>query len=161
MGVVAFSTFIHLRMLLYTPHSRVALPRFPTAARLLTLLALLLLGSFRALAQTTGVGIGTTAPDVSAALDIVSSSQLATAVQALPGDSLVALTLPTGLTVAATAGQRLKLVGEKQETQDTLARPAAAGSRTLVLRRAPALVGARCSSSAWSTPTCGPWTTRP
>ena len=68
----------------------------------------------------------------------------ATAVQALPGDSLVALTLPApGLPCAATAGQRLKLMGEKQETLAALARPAAAGARTLVLRRAQALAGGK------------------
>ena len=66
----------------------------------------------------------------------------ATAVQALPGDSLVALTLPApGLPTAATAGQRLKLVGEKSNVQAALARPAAAGARTLVLRHAQALAG--------------------
>jgi hypothetical protein len=69
---------------------------------------------------------------------------LATAVQALPGDSLVALTLPAaGLPVAATAGQRLKLVGNTGEVLAALARPAAAGARTLVLRRATALAGTK------------------
>ena len=46
------------------------LPNWPRLALLLTLL---LPASFRALAQTPGVGIGTTAPDASAALDVVSS----------------------------------------------------------------------------------------
>ena len=69
---------------------------------------------------------------------------LATAVQALPGDSLVALALPApGLLCAAAAGQRLKLIGEKGETLATLARPAAAGARTLVLRRAQAVAGGK------------------
>jgi hypothetical protein len=68
---------------------------------------------------------------------------LATAVQALPGDSLVALTLPAGLPTAGTAGQRLKLVGEAGEVLAALARPAAAGARTLVLRRAQALAGTK------------------
>jgi hypothetical protein len=43
--------------------------------RLALLLTLLLPGTYRALAQTPGVGIGTPAPDASAALDIVSSSK--------------------------------------------------------------------------------------
>jgi len=65
---------------------------------------------------------------------------LATAVQALPGDSLVALTLPApGLPVAATAGQRLKLVGEAGDMLTTLVQPAAVGTRTLTLRRTSAL----------------------
>lgn len=69
---------------------------------------------------------------------------LATAVQLLPGDSLVALTLPAaGLPTAATAGQRLKLVGETGEVQAALVRPAAAGARVLVLRRATALAGTK------------------
>ena len=48
------------------------LPNWP---RLALLLALLLPGSFRAVAQTPGVGIGTTAPNASAALDIVSTNK--------------------------------------------------------------------------------------
>ncbi|MDO7873516.1 tail fiber domain-containing protein [Hymenobacter sp. ASUV-10] len=69
---------------------------------------------------------------------------LATTVQALPGDSLVTLTLPTaGLPVAAAVGQRLKLVGDTGEVLAALARPAAAGARTLVLRRATALAGTK------------------
>ena len=68
---------------------------------------------------------------------------LATAVAALPGDSLVALTLPApGLPVAAAAGRRLQLIGAGGEVPAALARPAAAGARTLVLRRAQALAGA-------------------
>ena len=68
---------------------------------------------------------------------------LATAVRTLPGDSLVALALPApGLPCAAAAGQRLKLMGETGETLAVLARPAPAGARALVLRRAPALAGA-------------------
>ncbi|GAB3867421.1 hypothetical protein GCM10028824_09780 [Hymenobacter segetis] len=67
---------------------------------------------------------------------------LATAVQALPGDSLVALTLPAaGLPTAAAAGQRLRLMGQTGDVLAALARPAAAGTRTLVLRRARALAG--------------------
>jgi hypothetical protein len=66
---------------------------------------------------------------------------LATAVQALPGDSLVTLTLPApGLPVAVVASQRLKLVGSTGDILTALARPAAAGTRTLTLRRTPALV---------------------
>ncbi|MGI4871024.1 MAG: tail fiber domain-containing protein [Janthinobacterium lividum] len=61
----------------------------------------------------------------------------ATAVQALPGDSLVAITLPTALAgTGAMAGQRLKLVGPTGEVLANVARPAAAGSRTLVVRGA-------------------------
>ncbi|MDO7877797.1 tail fiber domain-containing protein [Hymenobacter sp. ASUV-10] len=66
----------------------------------------------------------------------------ATAVQALPGDSLLVLTLPAGLPEGgARAGQRLKLIGETKQVQAAVARPAAAGSRALVVRRAQALAG--------------------
>ena len=41
----------------------------------------------------------------------------------------------------ATAGQRLKLLGDKGKVLATLARPAAAGARALVLRGAAALAG--------------------
>ena len=51
--------------------------KFSSLPRLALLLALLLPGSFlhRAAAQTPGVGIGTTAPNASAALDVVSSTK--------------------------------------------------------------------------------------
>jgi hypothetical protein len=66
----------------------------------------------------------------------------ATAVAALPGDSLVQLTLPAGLpTGGATAGQRLRLLGEQRTVLAAVARPAAAGSRTLVVRGATELKG--------------------
>ncbi|MDO7877801.1 glycine-rich protein [Hymenobacter sp. ASUV-10] len=66
---------------------------------------------------------------------------LATAVQPL-GDSLLVITLPAGLPGAATAGQRLKLIGEAKQVLATVARPAAAGARMLTVRRAQALAGA-------------------
>ena len=54
------------------------------------------------------------------------------------GDSLLALTLPAGLPEAAHAGQRLRLVGPAGEVLARVARPAAAGTRTLVVRGVPA-----------------------
>jgi hypothetical protein len=66
----------------------------------------------------------------------------AQAVRRLPGDSLLALSLATGLPAAAAAGQRLKLVGPGGEVVATLARAAAPGSRALVLRGAAALAAA-------------------
>jgi hypothetical protein len=66
----------------------------------------------------------------------------ATAAQALPGDSLLLLTLPAGLPAGgAAAGQRIRLLGETQSVVATVARPAVAGSRTLAVRRAQALAG--------------------
>jgi hypothetical protein len=65
----------------------------------------------------------------------------ATHVQALPGDSLLVLTLPAGLPSAATPGQRLKLIGETKQVMAAVARPAAAGARSLTVRRAQALAG--------------------
>ena len=66
----------------------------------------------------------------------------ATAAQALPGDSLLLLTLPAGLPEGgARAGQRLKLLGDTRTVLATVACPAVAGSRTLTVRRAQALAG--------------------
>ena len=68
----------------------------------LAALFLLLAAAPAALAQTSGVGIGTTAPDVSAALDIVSSSKGAL----LPrvADATAIATPATGLLVFQTGG---------------------------------------------------------
>jgi len=63
----------------------------------------------------------------------------ATQVQALPGDSLLLITLPAGLTTVATAGQHIKLIGESTQVQATVARATAVGSRTITVRGAQAL----------------------
>ncbi len=61
----------------------------------------------------------------------------ATRVEPQPGDSLLTLTLPACLPEGgATAGQRIKLIGASGEVTARVARPAAAGSRTLVVRGA-------------------------
>ena len=54
------------------------------------------------------------------------------------GDSLLVLALPASLPEAAHAGQRLRLVGPAGEVLARVARPAAAGTRTLVVRGVPA-----------------------
>ena len=64
----------------------------------------------------------------------------ATAVQTL-GDSLLVISLPAGLPSAATAGQRLRLIGAAKQVLATVAHPAAAGARHLTVRRAQALAG--------------------
>jgi hypothetical protein len=67
--------------------------------------------------------------------------QPASAAPRATGDSLLQLTLPAALPVAATAGQRLKLIGPQGEVLARLVRPAAAGSRTLLVRPAGTLAG--------------------
>ncbi|MDO7873826.1 hypothetical protein Q5H93_03710 [Hymenobacter sp. ASUV-10] len=74
-----------------------------TSRRLPLLLALLLPGAYQALAQTTpGVGIGTTVPDVSAALDIVSSDKGLLLPRVADATSIA--TPATGLLVFQTGG---------------------------------------------------------
>jgi len=57
------------------------------------------------------------------------------------GNSLLVVSLPAGLSISARAGRRLKLATRTGEVIGTVARPATAGNRQLLVRGAQALAG--------------------